>query len=316
MAETLAQLLADFASNPISSAKAIRDIANEEGEGLFDYTLELLKAPEDSRGFRYLLEVLLARKLILTPLYDPGVFSLEEAVRLAKVLSQLDSLLGLSLVNDALANSARATPEHLEICGIRLIELLEETFEGLEILQAKAVLLRHPNPRVRSKASALFARRIEHKGWTKWLETEPDYRIRANAIEALWGEKREWVKDVFLAAARDENNRVAGNAQVGLYLLGAPESIELLVGLASHPNFWFRATAAWAMGRTGDVRFREALTGLLRQPGPVAKNALHALRLIHRTQQLPTGDGSPIGTMPVQADSPIVQNDSGNGMAP
>lgn len=316
MAEKFAQLLTDFALNPVRSAKEIREIADEQGEGLFHYSLALLKSAEDNRGFRYLLELLLARKLILTPLYDPALFNMEEALRLAKILQQLDSLLGLSLVNDALESAINASPEQVEACGLRLVELLEETFEGLEILQAKAVLLRHPNPRVRSKASALFARRMERKGWAKWLETEPDYRVRANAIEALWGEKREWVKDVFLRAAKDENNRVAGNALIGLHLMGEPESVELLVGLASHPNFWFRATAAWAMGRTGDARFRETLVELLRQPGPVAKNALRALRLIHRTQQMPITDESPAGTMPVQLDSPIVQAESGDGIAP
>lgn len=266
MPETLAQLVKDFAVNPIRSVTAIRSITY--GDDVLKQALPLLKVAEDGRGLRYLLELLLTRKLILRPLYDPTIFSREEAIRLAMILRQLDSLLGLSLASDAVENAGHLNYEEAQICGFRLVELLEEIFAGLEILQAKPVLLRHPNAKVRSKASALFARRIEHKDWTKWLEGEQDPRIRANAIESLWGEKRPWVREVFLTASQDENNRVAGNALFGLYLLDEHEGVRLLVQLASHPNPWFRATAAWAMGRTVDVRFREILRALVRQQGP------------------------------------------------
>jgi hypothetical protein len=102
MAETLAALLKDFGTNPIGSVKARRGITYEYGDDVVDHALPLLKVAEDGRGLRYLLELLLTRKLILSPLCHPSVFSLEEAVRLAMILRHLDSLLGLSLANDRL----------------------------------------------------------------------------------------------------------------------------------------------------------------------------------------------------------------------
>jgi len=64
-------------------------------------------------------------------------------------------------------------------------------------------------------------------------------------------------------AASDGNNRVAGNALLGLYWLGDSAVISELVKMAGHAAGSFRLSAAWAMGETGDPRFSEVLGRML-----------------------------------------------------
>jgi hypothetical protein len=83
-----------------------------------------------------------------------------------------------------------------------------------------------------------------------------------------------------LAALRDANNRVVGNALYGLYVMGEPACLAETIKLAAHPAAGFRATAAWVMGETGDPRFRDTVAQLLRDPHPIVRS--RALRSVAR----------------------------------
>ena len=77
------------------------------------------------------------------------------------------------------------------------------------------------------------------------LLTKRDPRVRANAIEALWGSDSALARGLFREASRDVNNRVAGNALLGLYLLGDTSAVPQILKMAAQPDPLFRATAAW-----------------------------------------------------------------------
>lgn len=51
---------------------------------------------------------------------------------------------------------------------------------------------------------------------------ESDPRVRANAIESLWGVDSPEARTLLSFATNDANNRVVGNALLGLYHLGNP----------------------------------------------------------------------------------------------
>src|SRR5581483_2076277 len=130
-------------------------------------------------------------------------------------------------------------------------------------------LLRHPNPHIRSKAVLLIGRGNRSPKWIRQRLVDTDPRVRANAAEALWGVGTEEARDLLHSLVGDSNNRVAGNAVLGLYRLGDCAMITEILELAVHESAMFRATAAWVMGETGDPRFTEALAALLRDPQPV-----------------------------------------------
>jgi hypothetical protein len=110
---------------------------------------------------------------------------------------------------------------------------------------------------------------------------QADPRIRANAIEAIWSVNSREAQTLLGSALADTNNRVLGNALLGLYRLGDCSVIREIVLMASHEASVFRSTAAWVMGETGDPRFTETLVRMLVEPDTtVRKLAVTALRRI------------------------------------
>jgi HEAT repeats len=95
--------------------------------------------------------------------------------------------------------------------------------------------------------------------WARNRLNDIDPRTRANAVEALWGRNTDYVRALLRSAARDSNNRVAGNALFALYGAGEIWTIQDLLKMALSGVPRRRASAAWAMGQTGDRRFVDAL---------------------------------------------------------
>ena len=93
----------------------------------------------------------------------------------------------------------------------------------------------------------------------------------ASAVEALWGVDTAEAKTVLRAAARDANNRVAGNALFALYGIGDTWAISELFKMAASDSPQVRSTAAWAMGETGDPRFSETLGRLMSESNVVGR---------------------------------------------
>ena len=87
--------------------------------------------------------------------------------------------------------------------------------------------------------------------WVQSRMGDADPRLRANAVEGLWGVETEEARELMLAALHDASNRVVGNALYGLYAMGESVSLAETIKLAAHPLPVFRATAAWVMGETG-----------------------------------------------------------------
>ena len=75
-----------------------------------------------------------------------------------------------------------------------------------------------------------------------------DARVRANAVEGLWGGNVSRTRPLLRQAAADNNHRVAVNALVELCRCGESLARERIVELARHPNPLFRAAIAWAIG--------------------------------------------------------------------
>jgi HEAT repeat protein len=146
-------------------------------------------------------------------------------------------------------------------------------------LSAEVVpLLRHDDPRVRSRAAVLLGRRLRSAHWAERYLVDRDARVRANVVESLWGLDLPGARQILSAATRDRANRVAGNALYGFYLLEPDEAEPAIRDMAAHADPSRRTTAAWIMGQTGDLRFKDELLRLSRDPQPaVRKVALRAL---------------------------------------
>lgn len=150
-------------------------------------------------------------------------------------------------------------------------------------------MMRHPNPYLRSKAVKMIGRGTHSAKWVMGTLCEPDPRVRANAIESLWGVNSPNARELLTFAASDANNRVVGNALLGLYYLGEPAVLADLVKLSVHESELFRASAAWVMGETGDPRFSDALRRMISDPDTlVRKRAFTALAQLKVANALAT----------------------------
>ena len=128
--------------------------------------------------------------------------------------------------------------------------------------------------------------------WVREKLSDADARIRANAVESLWSVDTEESRDLLQSMLRDPDNRVAGNALLGLYLLGDSAVIPEMWRRSADASPMFRATCAWVMGETGDPRFSEVVAGMLKDPvKAVRKRAFSAMGKLKAASAL-TGPGA------------------------
>jgi hypothetical protein len=124
-------------------------------------------------------------------------------------------------------------------------------------------LFRSSDPRIRSKVARLVGKYSQYQAFVARRLQESDPRVRANAIESLWGVDTPVARRSLEAAATDSNHRARINAIYGLYLLGNPSAVRLLIKHAKHVSPSFRVAAAWAMGQTADPRFSTIVKELM-----------------------------------------------------
>lgn len=257
--------------------------ALQQHPGLFyQAAIETLKKDAESQGAQFLISLLGSRKLLSRVLCDPAI-PRERAVAVAQQALRIDPLLDVLLAGEvAEASLAGPGASGPDVAG-RLMQILEKISDGKRILPLLMRVLRSNNPYLRSKAVRMIGRFGRRLHWIEGRLEESDTRVRANAVEALWRMEGAEAAKLLRAAARDDQNRVAGNALLGMYWIGDTSALPELVKMAGHPSPACRRTAAWVMGETGDPRFNGLLGELIRdgQAG-VRRNARAALKLLRK----------------------------------
>lgn len=256
----------------------MRQLLEAGPQQFFEEALPILRTDAENHGVQYLVTLLLINDLILQALSDPQLFSLPEATHLAQILLRVEPLLDIkmarALIDVADPNSKRELEERAASeRGTRVLEILSAISDGARILPVMAQLLHHPNVWVRSKAALMVGRSNKNHKWVSQQLEETDGRVRANAIESLWGVESEGSQSVFWSAVSDPDNRVVGNALIALYRLGKAGSIPLIIDLLKHPSTDFRVTGIWVMGESGDQRFSGLLARYLSDPIATVRSA-------------------------------------------
>lgn len=249
-------LVESFDSDIVAGRSRLQELLELDPQSFQQGLARVMKSPlSSSRGVQYSVVLLVADELILPALCDPSL-SLEEAIALARIALQVDPAIDVTLAKKLADGAARGEP--IRNAG-RLMDVLGAISSGNRITSSLMRLWRSPDPQMRSKAVLLIGRRSGgvHFAQSRLAETDP--RLRANALESLWGVDTAEAKGVLRAAAGDGNNRVAGNALFALYAMGDTSAIADLMKMAASDAPLFRSSAAWAMGETGDPRFSETL---------------------------------------------------------
>jgi len=301
----LKRLIRDFELNSAMCKRDMRRLLEKDPEALLRSACRILKAGSEGPGAAFAMEQLWCHPVLIAGLIDPAMLPLDAAVEFAKRWYAFDPSLDIKLLHKGFPSDDGGVHESDVIRAKRALAIVNELPPNRRVLLPLVNLMCSSDDRVRSKAAAIYGRACENPDWVHKRLTEPDARVRANAVESLWGRDSDLVRAVLQEACRDRNHRVAVNALIGLHLSGVAGVPASLQQMALESDPMARAAAAFGMGRLQQVEFKPALEILLKDSNPnVRGRALKALIQIRRQQ--PAVTASPAAPDPQQklADGP------------
>jgi hypothetical protein len=262
-------LVERYEDDPGLCSKVLRAHALGEPASFVNYSQTCLLELPVSRAVKFIAGLALTAGMI------PALAELchrdrKNAILIAKKLMQCEPRFDTALADYLLRPTTGAEPEEGQFYGV--LDLLEAVSEGDKLVPQALKLLRHNNPKIRSKAALFIGSRTQNLTWAASRSQEFDGRVRANILESLSGLNSELVHQLFGNHIGDENNRCRGNALLGLYQLGDAAAIPLVYEMARHPEARFRNTCAWLMGRTGDPRFLPVLAEMIKDGDEIVRS--------------------------------------------
>lgn len=310
----MTHLVRTFELDSTGNRSLIRDLLDNDRSLFYTCSIEILKTAAESRGAEFMVALMVTNDLLLQAMCDPAL-TRDRALALGRTALRIDPMAfsGFCSFLCRVAAPASGPPDRAAGNGAvafedasRLMEILGEISDPSRILPSLMRLLHHPNPHLRSKAVKMIGQNNHSVKWVRDRLAEPDARIRANAVETLWGLDTGDVRELLRYAAKDTNNRVAGNAMLGLYHLGECGVIPELIKMAGQESSQSRVTAAWVMGECGDPRFSEALRRMLGQTDAVLrKGAFRSLgRIKASNAQMNLGTELLVAGRAVEAELP------------
>jgi hypothetical protein len=244
---------------------------------------DLLLALDDgsgAEGTRRVAQMLTRADLLVDALCDSGL-SREQTLKLARQAVAISPEVKYKLTSALCADAG-----HDESAMMRVLDVVGELFEGGPPPAVRRLRL-HGTGRLRAKAALTVSRNESSLDWAEQALCDADARMRANAVEAIAALKSERARTLLEKATTDPHRRVQANALLALHKLGAPETEKQLLDLSADRSPFSRSAAAWAMGKTGDPVFGEALGWMLGDPDArVRKHAFQAIKAIKSAQGL------------------------------
>jgi hypothetical protein len=283
----LESAMADFEQNP-KSVRLLRYLTTEYSDLFFTAASKCLQSEIEYKAFRFLAALLIRQASFFEWLTNPARCPIASAVDLFKRLLEFDPTLDFKLAR-MLPGRNDSTPDKVlaGTHGERAIDILDQTSAGQRLLSVLGHLPNSTDTRIASKAALFVGRRVNNPAWTAKQLFSEDPRLRANAIEAAWGAKSEATIRIFEECAEDENDRVAGNAVIGLHLAGCKDVPERVLAMCGSERPGRRSTMAWVMGKTGCRGFIDCLTALLRDKNALVRStAIRALAEIRRAESI------------------------------
>lgn len=259
----LLDALAIFSTNRVSASSAIQGLRASDPLRLALAAVQLIaSAKEKSPALEYLAALLTTGSLLTEVLMNQNTLPLEAAVALAQKVAAFDPRLDVRLVRQVSANATDGIGSIPSAVALRLLGLVDAISDCLLLAPNLIQFQRHPSDKVRSKAALMLGRCNWNLNRLENQMASDDGRVRANAVEALWGNVHEKVRTILWSATEDPCRRVALNALVGLCQAGDRAAYRRLTELADTFDPLTRSGVAWAMGEIGDPEFADALEKL------------------------------------------------------
>jgi len=297
------QAVEEFNSNPLSLG-FLRRLANEAPGIFFPEAIRHLKSNDKSNAHRFLTILTLRFDDLTDYLADPTNAPRDVATKLLKrflaVDPSFDVRLAHKLPDRVHANSAIAFDSAK---STRALDILDETSRGRRLVPILGHLPASSDSKIAAKATLFVGRRVQSPAWSAKHLSSTDQRIRANAVESLWGLNTPPAIKLLENCTEDKNNRVVGNALVGLHVTGHREVEAQIRALARDSGSLLRTTAAWTMGRIGQTKWIESLTQMIKDEDPHVRSM--ALRSLTEIRRLESGTAEAIAAKAAGASSAV-----------
>jgi hypothetical protein len=305
----LARAIEEFDANRLST-RLIRRLS-DEFPGLFlPAALPYLLSNQQSNALRFLAATALRQEAMFEYLTSPKG-SRENAINLFKRFLEIDPSFDVKLAERLPNRRETNISEALDgPHATRALDILDQTSRGRRLLPIVGHLPTYRDIRISAKATLFVGRRVLNPSWTRRQLDQRDQRVRANAVESLWGLNSPAAMHVLEDCAEDVNNRVSGNSLLGLHILGRSEVERRVLELAADGKHEFRSTAAWIMGRMGSKECFDRLTALVRDDHPqVRSTALRSLIELRRAaNRTPEAIAARAAEMPPEAEAKTLQS--------
>lgn len=278
----LAELETEFAEAPLKVRKQLQLWKTDDYPQFLAESAAFLKTTEDSPFTKLLLSTLRGDGRSLQELLlKEKPLEADEALRVLSLAAKADPSYPVVLLGILRAEAEKSSGFYAPMELIRLLELLQSVVDMNALLPVLTPLCQHPNKQLRSKAVLLAA----GPGRKAHMKVDGlgdlDHRVRANAVEALWGESDVEAVEIFLGALEDSHHRVAGNGLYGLHRAGNTRALQRIPAMLRQGDPNRQMAAAWVMGKTADPRFLSCIETMVPvSSGRTRSNLLHAARAI------------------------------------
>jgi hypothetical protein len=249
--------------------------------------LDLVRTEPDSPGRRFVTVLLLNSTDVVARLTNPSEHSRPDSMFYMRRFMETDPYMDVRLARQLPGRDGAIADEELP-AAVRVLDVLDEISPGRRLIPVLGYLTRYPDSLVAGKAAMLIARRICNASWIQRHMGSADSRIRANVVEGLWGVDAPYVRPTHLDAVHDPNNRVVGNAVLGLHIAGDAGIDRRIQNMARDSRIAFRSTAAWLCGKIGERESVQQLQRLLKDDSfAVRRSALRSLLVLRKTSDAP-----------------------------
>jgi hypothetical protein len=258
VAEELARAMETYADDPALSKRQLRNLSVSDSRGFIRIALVHLSQGGMSPGDVHLSHLLGAEREYVEVLTDPDQLADDEAVAAAVAMTRGDSEFYRKLLE------MRATRDPRRI--FRILKLIDRDERAMALVPWLRELVDNQNASLASKAAIILSRLTKNPMVVHRFLQSTDARVRANAVEGLWGGNIDTTRTLLRKAVGDTNHRVVANALVELYRAGDSIGREKIEELAQHEDALFRAAIAWAIGEIDSPDLLPTLQLLERDP--------------------------------------------------
>ena len=273
----------EFKQNPLG-AKLLKRLADELPDRFCMSALRHLEQGGESDAFRLLTVLLLRQPELLEYLCNPARGTRQRSVAIVRRILEFDANFDLRLAHKLPDRNGMNRQEAFTgPRAFRILDILDDVSRGRRLLPVLAHLVSSDDKRLSARATLFVGRRVQNAEWAAKLMNHPDQRIRASAIESVWGLRNAKAISLLETALDDENNRVVGNAVLGLHIAEVAGVMEIVLAIGRDPKPNFRSTAAWIMGRIASPDLAPELERLRKDENPMVRStALRALIEVRR----------------------------------